>query len=251
MPNRLSVLLRCTALAAALALAACGPKQEGGNLASLDNSLVGNDADPALTSALQDQIAVDPNLVNQSNRNAVRPPETPTQAQYPAGAKQAQTGQTAQAGTGQRQAGGGTLRAPEPTPAEDGDGQASLASAASGTGDCRGAGAQFDYNRSWAGRLSPVFPLYPGGRLSEAAGRNQGDCRMRVIAFTTADAPQRVLDFYNDRAVRSGYSAEHQIRGEDHVLGGTNGSDGGAYYLIVTPLPSGGSDVALISNNGR
>src|SRR3954470_11102778 len=111
MPNRLAMLLRCTAVAAALALAACGPQQKEGNLAGLDNTLVGNDADPALTSALQDQIAVDPNLVNQSNPTAHRPPEAPTQAQYPAGQK----------GAEQRQAGGGTLRAPESTLAGGGD----------------------------------------------------------------------------------------------------------------------------------
>jgi hypothetical protein len=241
MPNRFSMLLRCAALTAALALAACGPKKDEGNLASLDNTLVGNDADPALTSALQDQIAVDPNLVNQSNRNAVRPPETPTQAQYPA-----QPGGAASGG----QHGGGTLRAPEPTPAAGGTQQAQLAGAAA-SGDCRGAGAQFDYNKSWAGRLSPIFPVYPGGRISEAAGHDQAGCRMRVVSFTTGDAPQRVLDFYNNRAVRSGYSSEHQIRGDDHVLGGANQSDGGAFYLIVTPLPSGGADVSLIANNGR
>ena len=251
MPNRVSTLLAFTALAGALALAACGPKQDGGNLASLDNSLVGNDADPALTSALQDQIAVDPNLVNQSNRNAVRPPDTPTQAQYPAGQAGARAEQSGAAAGGQRQAGGGTLRAPDPTPVDGSDQQVSLASATTGSGDCRGAAAQFDYNRGWAGRLSPVFPIYPGGRVSEAAGRNQGQCRMRVVSFTTADAPQRVLDFYHDRAARAGYSSEHQVRGEDHVLGGAHQSDGGAFYLIVTPLPSGGSDVALIANNGR
>jgi hypothetical protein len=242
MPNRIPTLLRCTAIAfagtAALALAACGSQPKEGNLAGLDNSLVGNDADPALTSALQDQIAVDPNLVNQSNRNAVRPPETPTQAQYPAG----QPGGKASA----EQAGGGTLRAPEPTPAGGGTDVA----AAAGDGSCRGAAARFDYNRNWARRLSPAFPVYPGGRVSEAAGRDQGDCRMRVVSFTTADAPQKVLDFYNNRAVRSGYSSEHQIRGEDHVLGGASQGDGGAFYLIVTPLPSGGSDVSLISNRG-
>src|SRR5215212_328096 len=73
--------LRATALAAALALAACnnngGGKEE--NLADL-----GNDADPALTSALNDQILVDDNLAAQSNKNAARPSSTPAQAQYPA-----------------------------------------------------------------------------------------------------------------------------------------------------------------------
>ena len=241
MSDRLSTLLRCTALAAALALAACGSNQDEGNLAALDNTLVGNDADPALTSALQDQIAVDPNLVNQSNRNAVRPPETPTQAQYPA-----QRG-------GDAQAGGGTLRAPDPTPAEGGDAQhAQVANAAAGRGGTACAnGAKFDYNRGWANRLPAAFPVYPGGRIAEAAGSDRGDCRVRVVSFTTGDAPQRVLDFYHTRAVRSGFTSEHQLRGSDHVLAGTKDAEGGAFYLIVTPLPSGGSDAAIIANNGR
>lgn len=212
MPNRLSMLLRCTALAAVLALAACNRGQDEGNLAGLDNTLVGNDADPALTSALQDQIAVDPNLVNQSNRNAVRPPDAPVQAQYPparAGAQVARLGGPA---------------------CQDAD--------------------KYDYNRNWAKRLPAAFPLYPGGTIGEAAGNNQGECRSRVVTFTTADAPQRVLDFYKGRAARSGYSAGDETRGADRILAGTNERDGGAYFLIVTPLPSGGSDVSLIVNNG-
>ncbi|HEY5721162.1 MAG TPA: hypothetical protein VIT45_02475 [Allosphingosinicella sp.] len=246
MPKRLPMLLRCTALAAALMLAGCGQANQEGNLAALDNTLVGNDADPALTSALQDQIAVDPNLVNQSNRNAIRPPETPTQAQYPA-----ERGASASAGAAQ--AGGGTIRAPEPVQAEGEDAQHSrIASAAAGRGGTACAnGAKFNYDRSWANRLPAAFPVYPGGRIAEAAGNDRGDCRVRVVSFTTADAPQRVLDFYHTRAVRSGYSSEHQLRGSDHVLAGTAESVDGAYYLIVTPLPSGGSDAAIIANKGR
>ena len=82
MNERAANLLRMAALAAALSLAACG--ESGPELADIDNQIVGNERDPALTSALEDQILVDPALTQQSNRNAVRPPETPTQAQYPA-----------------------------------------------------------------------------------------------------------------------------------------------------------------------
>lgn len=248
MSDRRSLTLRCAALALALALAACGRGQDEGNLAALDNTLVGNDADPALTSALQDQIAVDPNLVNQSNRNAIRPPETPTQAQYPA-----DRGAAASGGGAGAQAGGATLRAPAPTRAESGEAQhTQIASAAAGRGGTACAnGAKFNYDRSWANRLPAAFPVYPGGRIAEAAGNDSGDCRVRVVSFTTGDAPQRVLDFYHTRAVRSGYTSEHQLRGSDHVLAGTAEGIDGAFYLIVTPLPSGGSDAAIIANKGR
>ena len=96
--------------------------------------------------------------------------------------------------------------------------------------------------------MPPEFPAYPGGRLSEAAGNDHGGCHMRVVSFTTADPPQRVIDRYRGLATGNGYSAEQQQRGGDQVLGGTRGES--AYYLIVTPQGSG-SDVSLIVNNGR
>jgi hypothetical protein len=204
-------------LVAAAALAGCGRGDggEGNNLAALDNQLVGNDVDPALTSALADQIAVDPQLANQSNRNAVKTAPTPTQAQYPA-----------------------------PAPGQP---AVQTAAAATGPGGC-GVDGPFEYKGSWANRLPAAFPVYPGGKVTEAAGYDRGGCRMRVVTFTAAAGWQPILDWYNTQAVRAGYTAEHQIRGSDHVLAGLKGDD--AYYLIVTPK-GGASEVALIANGGR
>lgn len=207
---------------ALLALAACSRSSDD-NLAAIDNELIANGTDPALTSALEDQIMVDPNLVQQSNPNTVRPPEAPVQAQYPA-EPAAHGQQTAAAGNAQT----GSSAAPAP----------SIASC----------GAPFDYGNQWASRLPSEFPAYPGGRISEAAGNDHGGCRMRVVSFTTSDGYARVIDFYRGLATRAGFSAEQQERGGDRVLGGVNGER--AYYLIVTPT-QGGSDVALIVNNGR
>jgi len=219
MPRR-TALFRTAALAGLLMLAACGGGDD--NLAAIDNELIANGADPALTSALEDQIMVDPNLVQQANPNTVRPPEAPAQSQYPADARPGGGARMRRAAA----ASGG--RAPQPS-----------------ADSC---GAAFDHGLQWAGRMPAEFPAYPGGRVTEAAGNNNGGCRMRVVTFTTADPFNRVLEYYRSVVARGGYTAEHQVRGGDQVLGGTKGDS--AYFLIVTPARNG-SQVALIVNNGR
>jgi hypothetical protein len=227
MPGRLVFLSRSAALAGLLALAACN-RGEGNNVAALDNNLVGNGADPALTSALEDQILVDPNLVQQANPNQAHAPQTPVQAQYPAGS--ASTGGNA---SGAAQAAHGELAS---------------AAAPDGQPAPMACGQPIAYGNGWANRLPAEFPAYPGGRVTEAAGSDRGDCHVRVVSFTTADPYGRVIDYYRGLATRAGFSAEQQARGGDQVLGGTRGEV--AYYLIVTPQ-QGGSDVSLIVNNGR
>ena len=215
MTKAAQLLTRTAAMAGLLALAACNTG-DGNNLAEMDNSLIGNGADPALTSALEDQILVDPNLVQQARPNTARPPETPIQAQYPAGS----------AGPSGGQVGAGA-------------GDPAMQSAC---------GIPFTMGNAYAQRLPAQFPIYPGGRLTEAAGADRGDCHIRVVTFTTPDGPDRVLGHYRNLAAGAGFSVEQQARGADKVLGGVNGE--AAYYLIVTPAGTG-SDVSLIVNNGR
>lgn len=209
-----NTLFRTTLLAAAaLSIGACG-QSEVNEAAKLDNRAVGNETDPALTSALEDQILVDPTLTQQSNRNAVRPPERPAQAQYPAAV-------------------GAPLKAGQaPVPAVN--------SAGCATG-------KFDYNPEWARRLPPELAIYPGGKLTEAAANNQGACRMRVVTFTSADPVPRVLDWYRGRVQGGGYTADPQQRDGDQILAGSHAGKGSAYYLIVTPKQAG-SEVAVIVN---
>lgn len=231
MPTPMFRLFRTAGLAGLLALGACGGGNEN-NLAALDNELLANGADPALTSALEDQILVDPNLVQQAHPNAVRPPETPVQAQYPPASTAPE--ERAAAGTARH----GQARAPR-------------AVAASGPGATEGVCADaLERGPQWAGRLPAEFPLYPGGRVTEAAGTDAGDCRVRIVTFRTGDAFRRVLEHYRGAASRAGFTAEHQIRGADHLLGGVNARTDGAFVVVVTPLDRG-SEVALIVNNGR
>ena len=212
-------MLFCAASAGLLLLSGCGGGGEANNLAQIDNQIAAADVDPALTSALQDDILVDPALVQQSNANAVRQPERPLTAQYP---------MPGRAGASPQNASAATPDAPI-------------------AGAC---GVPIQYGREWAERLPAEFPAYPGGRVTEAAGVNHGNCRMRVVTFTINHPWQQVIGWYRDVAVRAGFDAEHQARGGDQILAGVNPRTDGAYYVIVTPAP-GGSEVAFIVNNGR
>ena len=75
------------AAAASLALAACGTDRHvtDEDADSIDEQILGeaDNSDPALTEALADQITVDPDLTDQSNRNAALPGDAVSGAPIP------------------------------------------------------------------------------------------------------------------------------------------------------------------------
>jgi hypothetical protein len=115
---------------------------------------------------------------------------------------------------------------------------------------CASDAAKLDSGNQWADRLPAGFGNYPGAKVTEAAANNSEGCSVRIVSLTTSDDWQRVLDWYNTRAVKAGYTTEHRIEGADHVLGGTNEKDGGAYFVVVTP-GNGTTEIAFVANKGR
>jgi hypothetical protein len=218
--NRDKKMILSAAAAAVLALSACSAEPEN-SLAKIDNEIAAGDIDPAVTSAIEDEILVDPALVQQSNPNGVRHPERPVQAPYPID---------------------NVTRAGAETPQANAGNPADMVAS-----PC---GVPFQHGAQWAERLPADFPAYPGGRVTEAAGADRGTCHVRVVTFATDQSADQVLNWYRGVASRAGFSAEHEVRGGDHMLGGTKAATDGAFLVIVTP-EQGGSKVALIVNNGR
>ena len=208
--RKTSILL---AFSASLALAACGRGDAGNNVAALDNQLVANQTDAAISGALGNQIAVDPAIAN-----------------------------------GSKAAGNATAEAAKPTAGAIE--KARLALNGADNKGCAADAGKMQNGNQWADKLPAAFGNYPGAKVAEAAANNADGCSVRVVSLTTSDDWQRVLDWYNTRAVKGGYTTEHRIEGADHILGGTNEKDGGAYYLIVTP-GQGTTEISLIANNGR
>lgn len=216
---------------ALLAVSACGSDKPADDKAEkLDERLLGKgNADPVLTSALEDQIMVDPSLANMSNRNAVKAPDAPMMAPVPPET----TGLSAAAS-----------RPDAPTLGQLAAGQAKAA-----RDKFTGCGIDVDYSMGWANRLPADLPLYPRARVEEAAGSDMPGCKLRAITFSTP-APQRaVIDFYLGQSKRSGFASSTETKGLETLVGGTR-HDGAAYYVVVTPAEAGGTIVDLVLNNG-
>lgn len=254
----MAVRFRFLLAIAPLALAACGAKSAESNTDSLDAELAGdtgaNAGDPAIRSALQDQIMVDPALAGQSNADAVRPPQRPYAGATPPDSVAGSRNDGTVAG-GSSPSGGGK---PAPAPSGDcpqckvHDDSVTLGALARRQRDRRTAGCagQLQYSTGWAQRLPADVPLYPDARVDEAAGASASGCALRVVSFSTAASVQAVVDWYYGRVTSAGYSAEHQADGAQHVLGGTRGRDGGAYVIYLRQRNDGRTDVDIVANNG-
>lgn len=227
-----------------LALAACS-----GAPADAPQAADANALDPAIASALQDQIMIDPALGQQANGDAVRPPARPASGGVPADGVAANSNPVAD---------GELMKTPAPVSAENCTQCAAAREAVTLTGlaqrqkdgATRGCASQLQYSAGWANRLPADLPLYPQARVTEAAGTDSGQCALRVVSFSSPTPMQGMLDWYYTRAVRAGYTSEHQVDGDQHILGGTRDRDDGAYVLFMTPRSDGGTDIDMVANRG-
>lgn len=241
----------------ALGLSGCGrDAAEQNDVAALDEKLTGKGADSASADALNEKILVDPDLAGSAASNMVRAADKALDGKVPP-----DSGYEGSTASIEELDGAKLMRAPKPkvvatedcTDCASGRGETLEARAAAqgvkrGKGTCE---AKLQYGAGWANRMPPEFPVYPKGRVKEAAGVDGGICDIRVVSFTTSAGRQSVADYYYTRARRSGFTADYEIRDGEHVLGGIRDNDGGAYVITLTALGGGGTAVDIVANNGR
>lgn len=250
------LLLVGAVLAMPLGLSACGSANgDDAEVAKLDQKLTGKGSDPAMNTALDDKILVDPDLTDSANVNTVKPADTPLNGQLPS------ADDAAVLASAEELDSAAIMQAPKPTVAGPEDCAncgankgVTLGALADEQGVKRGKGtcdAKLQYGAGFANRMPTEFPVYPRGAVREAGGVEGGLCDIRVVSFTSNAKMQDIVNYYYTRARRSGFSAEYQIRRGEHVLGGTRDHDGGAYFITFNPGPGGCTIVEIVANNGR
>jgi hypothetical protein len=235
------IRLAAAALAPALLLAACG----GGKDEAQDSSV---DADAAASSALGDQIMVDPDLAAQNQANSAVAAnfangELPPELKSPEAIARARAAAVNMVG------GPGKLRSTPKAlpvsgtlPADSVYSTAARVAAHPGSEDCT---STVDYTTQWAAKLPSSFPVYPQASVQEAAGNDHGVCSLRAVTFLTPVPLGEVIDFYYTRAANAGYTMQHLKAGDDDVLAGVTGSSSVTVYARRTA--TGTTQVDLVT----
>lgn len=249
-----ATMLPLAFIALPLTLSACG-SDEAVQTEELDQVL--SETDPEANVALDDRILVDRDLNSSSNNNAVQDVNGSA-----SGARPADIGSSRDALTIAEIKNAPALVAPAPGNLSEEDcnncGQSSkgatLGARAEEQSIQRGKGtcdAKLEYGASWANRMPAEFPVYPRGRVLEAAGVDGGLCDIRVVSFASNVALKKIVDYYYSLAKHTGYSAEYVLREGEHTLGGVRDVDGGAFVITFNARPQGGTNVDIVTNNGR
>jgi hypothetical protein len=237
-------------LMATAGLAGCRDNPDAkADLAPLDDGLT--NADPAIKGALEDKIMVDPKLAGQANRNAAGPGNRPVDGGVP-GIAAGKAATAAEAVAAMKA--GKLLAAPKALPFEEGcagdcAAKRPVTIGALARDQTKGScDAKLTYGNTWADRMPAAFPVYPRATLREAAGINGGKCNIRVVNFQTAASVQGVLDYYHTMAIRAGYTSDHRLRGNEHMLGGTKGE---LAYVVMLRRDGGMTDVDIVASGGK
>ncbi len=238
---------------AAMALSACGASQEEGQSETPN-------IDPATSSALEDELLVDPDLVESGNVNNALDPSGPNSGAQPSPTSADAEGSKAAAA--ESLGSKGLLSAPEPTIMSGEDclgcegnrtgvtlgARADIQAGKNGAGTCD---AKLEYDAKWATRMPRAMKVYPRSVVKEAAGVDGGACNIRAVTFTTKVAIKDVVDYYYTRARNNKYSAEYQLRDGEHTLGGARESDDAAFVIFMRQLSNGLTEVDIVANKGR
>lgn len=233
--------MRWTLAFCCLALAACGTGDDGARNA--------DERDPLVAQAVNEPLMADPDLTNQNQGGAALTGGGPATAPIPP-FKSSKDEIDAARSAAQQIIGKAIPAAPE---AESSAGTSRLDTAVSAPAIAKalGIGApacadRMDYSALWAARLPAPFEVYPRGHVGQAAGTDQGGCRLRVVGFVTPVAAEDVVALYYARAKAGGYPLRRTREGSDAVLQGAKGA--AAYAVAVRPRDDKLSEVTLVTS---
>jgi hypothetical protein len=222
-------------------LAQCAPAEPD---RSADTRLIA--ADPVMARALHDPLMSDPDLASRNEANAaIGFADSSGLPVLDATREQAQIARDA--ARLELLADGPIPQLPEPKAGVRGKALGPMASAAdllSALGAPARCAEDLREDFALAATLPKPAAIMPMGMVMQAGGADSAGCRIRIIRYTTAAAPEDVLQYHFTRARRAGLKPERYAAPEAIIA--AKGKDGTALVVHVRPGVHGLTAVDLL-----
>lgn len=111
-----------------------------------------------------------------------------------------------------------------------------------------GSKSRMETGGSWPAALVTIAPAYPGGKIATTMSGSQEDSESAMAAFDTADAPQKVIEFYKARAAAAGLKGTMNMEsGDGHMFVASDEASGRS--LSVQASVQDGKTSAVVSSS--
>jgi hypothetical protein len=247
MTEKLTIICHCEMMRRAclpvlcLMLAQCAPAEPD---RSADTRLIA--ADPVMARALNDPLMSDPDLASRNEANAAIGFADSSALPVIDGSL-ALAQQARDAARLELLDDGPIPPLPEPREGERGKALGPMAGAAqllAALGAPQRCVSKLRDDFALAATLPKTAAIMPMGMVVQAGGGDSAGCRVRIIRYTTAAAPEDVLQYHFTRAQRAGLKPVRYASPEDSVA--SKGKDGTVLVVHVRPTVHGLTAVDLL-----
>lgn len=114
-----------------------------------------------------------------------------------------------------------------------------------------GSQSRIETGGTWPASLTPIAPAYPGGKVATTMSGNQEGSESAVAAFDTADAPEKVIEFYKARATAAGLKGTMNMESGDGHMFVASDETSGRTLSVQASVQDGKTNAVITSSTKK
>ncbi|MBX9797306.1 hypothetical protein [Sphingomonas sp.] len=103
----------------------------------------------------------------------------------------------------------------------------------------------------WPADAAPYAPAYPGGEVTGSMGGTAADGTGSIVTFTTADSPDKVVEFYKARAQAAGLNEVSTMDINGAKMFSASDKGGGRSIAVQTSVNTGKTTAVVTSGSKK
>jgi hypothetical protein len=114
-----------------------------------------------------------------------------------------------------------------------------------------GSKSRMETGGTWPASLATIAPAYPGGKIATTMSGSQEDSESSMAAFDTADAPQKVIEFYKASAAAAGLKGTMNMESGDGYMFVASDDKSGRSLSVQASVQDGKTSAVVSSSSKK